>query len=175
MKNYKEFIKESIRDKMKPVSRDTLIKSLSKINDPYDKLYAAIEYGLLDVVKNIVEENDLNLDRALELSLYYSIDDIAEYLLEKGADPNADGGRFMRHPLNRNNLKQINMLFDYGFELNEPGWNHSEMLYIALRDNKPEEIIDTFLRHGAKVSDFEKLKKAYPKYADIFDKYKNDQ
>jgi hypothetical protein len=171
MKHLKSY-NESIRDKMTAVPDEDIIKILSKIKDPYDKLYAAVEYGLLSVVKEIIEEHNIDIDRALELALYYNHDDIAKYLLEQGANPNADDGRFMRHPINRNDLSQIKMLLDYGFELNEPGWNHSEMLYIVLRDNKSEEIIDLFLKYGAKVSDSEKLKKAFPKYADVIDKYK---
>jgi hypothetical protein len=66
------------------------------------------------------------------------------------------------------------MLLDHGFWLNINGWNHSEMLYIALRDNKPRELIDLFLKYGAKVSDLERIKKAFPKYADIFDKYEKN-
>jgi len=166
---------ESLIDKMKPKSEEDIIKSLSKL-DSHDRFMYAIEYGVLDVVKELIEERKVDLhesnERALEIAIFYNHDDIIEYLLNKGANPNADKGRLMRHPINRNNMKQIKMLLDHGFELNEPVWNHSEMLYIALRDNKPEEMIELFLKHGAKIGNSEKLKKAYPKYADIIDKYK---
>jgi hypothetical protein len=172
---YTQFINESLRDHMISKSEEDILKSLSKL-DTHDKFLAAIEYGVIDVVKKIIEEGKVDLhesnERALELALYYDHDDIIEYLLDLGADPNAQDGRLMRYPINRNNLKQIEMLLDHGFWLNTNGWDHSEMLYIALRDNKPRELIDLFLKYGAKVGGVEKIKKAYPKYADLFDKYR---
>jgi len=159
---------------MIPISDDVIHKALSKL-DIHDKFLAAIEYGVIDEVKKLIEEDKVDIhesnERALELAIYYDHNDMVKYLLEKGADPNIGGGRLMRHPIDRNNLEQITMLLDYGFKLNADGWDHSEMLSIALRDGKDEEIIDLFLKHGAKVSNFDKLKKSYPKYTEIFNKY----
>ena len=175
---YLKSYNESIRDKMKPKSEEDVLKSLSKL-DIHDRFMYAIEYGVFEEVKKLIEEDKVDIhesnERALELSIYYNHDDIIEYLLDNGADPNAQNGRLMRHPIDRNNMKQIKMLLDAGYDLNATtDWN-SEMLGIAIRDDKPVEMVELFFKYGARTTGVDMISKMYPKYTDVLNKYRDNK
>jgi hypothetical protein len=97
--------------------------------DDIDRLTVAVTNGNLDLVKSLVENGvDVNkLDNDMYTPLFYAVEnnqyEIAEYLLEHGADPNADYtvtlGPGQSVPiidvaLYHDNIEMIDLLLKYG-------------------------------------------------------------
>ena len=90
-----QYINESVRDKMTPKSEEDIKKSLKSLG-PYDKMYKAIEFGILSIVKEIIEDGiDLTKnagggtpvgDSFVDNAVRYGKLDILEYLLNNGCD-----------------------------------------------------------------------------------------
>jgi len=99
LKTYDMF-NEGVRDKMTPKSEGDIIKSLQGL-DPYRQMYKAIQFGLISVVKNIIESGiDLTKKISGGSSAGYSFAteaveygnlDILKYLLNNGCDLGSDG------------------------------------------------------------------------------------
>ena len=142
-------INESLRDKMTAKSDKEVLDALSKITDPYDKLYSAVEHGLIDEVKKIIENEvkhnllDININNGmiLGLSVMHNDTDIVEYLFSKGADPNVDGGRLIRYPIEYNNMEILKMFLDNGYELLASD-GYCDALHVVQRDGKSQEMIN---------------------------------
>lgn len=93
IKKFGEYINEGVRDKMTPKSEEDIKKSLQGLN-PYEKMDKAIRFGILSIVKDIIESGiDLkkNMGGGTPASYRFvdsAIDegklDILKYLLDNG-------------------------------------------------------------------------------------------
>ena len=103
---FSQFIREGLRNKMVAKSREEVenVVSTSK-SKPSELLKGAIEAGMLELVKKIIEENNLNINseyrtsngNPLEWAVYNDKTDIVEYLFELKCDPNFNSGRAMEY------------------------------------------------------------------------------
>lgn len=92
---FDKYINESVRDKMTPKSEDDIIKALQGL-DQYQRMYKAIEHGILSLVEQIIE-NGIDLkknvgggtpagDSFVDNAVQYGKLDILKYLLDNGCD-----------------------------------------------------------------------------------------
>lgn len=151
---FNQFINESLRDKMVGKTKDEIKTDvLSSDLDPNDLLEGAIKEGMLDIMIGIIEKYSIDVywdkgHNILNLAAFYNKTDIVEYFLDRGVDPNGDGGRLIRYPIDRNNVEMLKMFLDNGYTLNTKS-GYCEALEIARRDRKSPEIIKTLLDYGA--------------------------
>lgn len=76
-------INESVKDFLKPKSENDIKKSL-KLLSPTERLFKGCEFGLIDVVKQSIEDGaDINFDSGAALlnAMENSSNDIIEYLI----------------------------------------------------------------------------------------------
>jgi hypothetical protein len=148
LKTYKDFVNESITDKMTPIDRE-YIQNHVKDFTPDMKLTIACQqgilwlveeaieeganyntwtflsdacrYGQLDVVKYLVEEKGVDIHILDELPLKNTVingkTDIAEYLIDKGANVNVENGRLFYAAWDCMHVDMCRLLVKKGLDL----------------------------------------------------------
>ncbi len=121
IKSYKSFINESIKDLMKPKSEEDIIKVLQDLN-PQQRMRKAIQYGLLSVVKNIIENGiDLKKNTTGNTPIGYTFVcdaveygklDILKYLLDNGCDLGGMENSHLHEAIVNNHYKVAKFLVD---------------------------------------------------------------
>jgi ankyrin repeat protein len=123
-------------------------------------LILATEHGDLGLVSSLVDHGaDLNSTLGLTTgsALYYAVNaksaDIAQFLLESGANINAGVDRYdpLHRAIDRQDIAMVELLLDYGANPNKrvrvPGMGRITPIERA-RSLGADEIVDLLTRHG---------------------------
>ncbi len=158
---------------------DLLLKDKSKIGRPGWRLEVGMEsaarFGRLDCLKALVDAGaDLNKSTgneesyacSLQAACDYGDEEVVRFLLEKGADPNMDGGNIwlgnVERPLHmaayRGKVNIVKILLEHGADPNIQGGDLGNALVAAIwnahhSDDGNISVVKLLLQHGARTEE----------------------
>ena len=146
MKKFNQFINEGIRDKMSPKSEEEIKKSIIKggLTD-LEKMYKAVKYGLVWLVKEVIDKIDLKKIQAsgdsfgfvfLKLSLDNGYPELVKLFMEKGFDLNKDILEYaLQYILIDNHLEMAKFLIEKGATLDSKYYDGDFILGVINTEN----------------------------------------
>jgi hypothetical protein len=125
---FNNYINEGVRDKMTPKSEEEIINSLKGL-DSYQRIYKAIQHGILSVVKETIEEGiDLTKNvgggtSAGQDFAYHAVEhgkkEVLEYLLNNGCDLGGMEDYQLGIAIDKGHYDVAKFLVDRGADIND--------------------------------------------------------
>ena len=118
---------------------------------------AVLVRKLLDVDPRLVNEPDINGDTPLWQAAHFGFADVAQVLIDKGADVNAAGPANhcpLRRAIAKGHTNVVKLLLDNGADVSGTGRFPTSLLDSTLYPDEDKEMAQLLMAHGAEISIF---------------------